>query len=92
MTNQHDIDDIRKELAKLAGSTVILPDGAVVEFIEPSGDAFKAYQDAVDRASDEISKAVAGRYVMPIVEPIDRDKAWDALVINGNAWPPKDVP
>jgi hypothetical protein len=50
-----DIGGIRKELATLTGSTVVLPDGVVVEFIEPTGDAFKAYQDAIRWADEQLA-------------------------------------
>lgn len=85
-------DDIRKELDALDDQTIILPNNIRIEVIECNGDTFKVYQDALDRASTSVTKAMLGRYSTPIVEPIDRDKAWDELVVGGNAWPPKGVP
>jgi hypothetical protein len=82
----------RKAVAALDGQTIILPNDVHIEVLGCNGDAFKVYQDALDRASDEVTKAIVGRCSMPIVEPFDRDKAWDELVINGNKWPPKSAP
>jgi len=76
----------------LDGQAIVLPNDVRIEVIECNGDVAKMYQDELDRASDVVTKAIVGRYSMPIVEPTDYAKAWDALVINGNTWPPKDEP
>jgi hypothetical protein len=84
---------VREELDALDGQTIVLPNDVRIEVLECNGDAFKAYQDALDRASDEVTKSIAGPILgQTITEPIDRDKAWNELVINGNTWPPKDTP
>jgi hypothetical protein len=81
----------RKAVAALDGP-IVLPNDVHIEVLHCNGDVFKAYQDAIDRASDEVTKSIVGQYSMPIVEPIDRDKAWNELVISDNTWPPKGTP
>jgi hypothetical protein len=82
-------DDIRKELDAPDGQTIVLPSNVRIEVIECTG-MLMAYQHALNRASEQVDKAMIIPSP-PIVEPIDRDKAWDELVIGGNKWPPKDA-
>ena len=52
---------LRDELAKLASEgTMVMPSRLTIEIIEPTGDAFKLYQEQIELADRAINLAIMG--------------------------------